>query len=112
MAMTARATADGRPEAARPRQGPCCTDQVLSVEVRPGSYHDSIVLMVASARMLDVDGVRAAMAAMATPLNLAVLRESGLWDPALETAAPDDLVLAALGTDPAAAIRAGETALL
>lgn len=84
---------------------------MLSVEVRPHSYHDSIVLMVASARMLEVEGVTAAMAAMATPLNLEILRESGLWDPALEAAAADDLVLAARAADPAAAIRAGEAAL-
>jgi FdrA protein len=85
--------------------------EVLRVEVRPHSYHDSIVLMVASARMLEVDGVTAAMAAMATPLNLEILSESDLWDPALETAAADDLVLAARAADPAAAIRAGEAAL-
>jgi FdrA protein len=84
---------------------------VLCVEVRPRSYHDSILLMVASARMLEVDGVKAAMAAMATPLNLGILRDGGLWDPALEEAAPDDLVLAARGAGAEAAVRAAEAAL-
>jgi FdrA protein len=84
---------------------------VLFLEVRPRSYHDSILLMVASARMLEVDGVEAAMAAMATPLNLGILRDSGLWDPALEEAAPDDLVLAARGAGAEEAVRAGEAAL-
>src|SRR5437588_5663531 len=84
---------------------------LLSVEVRPRAYHDSIVLMQASARMLEAGGVEAAMAAMATPLNLAVLRESGLWAPELEVAGPGDLVLAARGADPAAALRAGGAAL-
>ena len=51
------------------------------------------------------------MAAMATPLNLGVLTQSGLWDPSLENCRPDDLVLAARGVDPEAAIRAGEAAL-
>src|SRR5436190_6604672 len=67
--------------------------------------------MRASARMLDLEGVAAAMAAMATPLNLALMREGGLWDAALERAGPDDLVLAARGRGAAAAIRAGDSAL-
>jgi FdrA protein len=84
---------------------------VLCVEVRPGSYHDSIVLMVASARMLEVVGVEVAMAAMATPLNLEVLRDVGLWDPTLEQAGAGDLVLAARGAGAEAAIGAAEAAL-
>src|SRR5215469_49769 len=84
---------------------------VLYVEVRPGSYHDSIVLMAASARMVAVDGVEAAIAAMATPVNLELLRESGLWDPALEEAGAGDLVLAARGAAARAAIGAAKSAL-
>jgi FdrA protein len=61
--------------------------------------------------MLDVDGVDAAMAAMATPVNLGVLRASGLWDASLEVAGPSDLVLAARGSDPEAGIRAGAATL-
>ncbi len=83
---------------------------MLSVEVNR-AYHDSIVLMAASARMLAVPGTEAAMAAMATPLNLDLLREGGLWDDALAGAGPDDLVLAARGADPAAALLAGHIAL-
>jgi FdrA protein len=84
---------------------------MLRVDVRR-SYHDSIVLMAASARMLAVPGTEAATAAMATPLNLDLLRESGLWDDAaLFGAGPDDLVLAARGEDPEAAIQAGTAAL-
>jgi FdrA protein len=67
--------------------------------------------MLASARMLEVEGVEAAMAAMATPLNLGLLRESGLWDGRLERAGDGDLVLAARGADPSAAIAAAEAAL-
>jgi len=84
---------------------------VLRVEVRPHRYHDSIVLMVASARMAAAPGVEAAMAAMATELNLQVLRESGLWSNELEGLPPDMLVLAARGDDPVAAIAVGEAAL-
>jgi FdrA protein len=83
---------------------------VLRIEVRRRTYHDSIVLMAASARMLAIDGTDAAMAAMATPLNVDLLREGGLWDETL-AAGPDDLVLAARGRDPDSTIRAGEAAL-
>ena len=83
----------------------------LRVELRPRRYHDSILLMVASARMAAAPGVEAAMAAMATELNLQVFRESGLWSTELETLPADTLVLAARGDDPAAAIAAGEAAL-
>ncbi len=41
----------------------------LLVEVRPRRYHDSLQLLVASARMAAAPGVEAAMAAMATPLG-------------------------------------------
>ena len=84
---------------------------MLSLQVNRHSYHDSILLMLASARMASVEGVEAAMAAMATPSNLSVLREAGLWDSSLESCGLDDLVLAARGADPAAAIRAGQAAL-
>jgi FdrA protein len=75
------------------------------------AYHDSIVLMAASARMLAVPGTDAAMAAMGTSLNLDLLRDGGLWEPALDGTGPDDLVLAARGIDPDAAIEAGRAAL-
>jgi len=84
---------------------------VLKVEVRSRTYHDSIVLMLASRRMLDVPGTEAAIAAMGTPLNLDLLHESGLWSRDLDPAGPDDLVLAARGDDPEAAIRAADRAL-
>ncbi|HEY7199980.1 MAG TPA: FdrA family protein, partial [Candidatus Dormibacteraeota bacterium] len=84
---------------------------MFRIQVQRHTYHDSIILMGASARMLDVAGTEAAMAAMATPLNLDLLREGGLWAEELAGAGPDDLVLAARGRDPDAAIRAGHAAL-
>lgn len=83
---------------------------MFRIEVRRRTYHDSIVLMAASARMLAVEGTDAAMAAMATPLNVDVLRDGGLWDESV-AAGPDDLVLAARGRDPDGAIAAGRAAL-
>jgi FdrA protein len=84
---------------------------VLKVERRRGAYHDSIVLMLASRRMLDAPGVEAAMAAMASDVNLRMLRDAGLWEPSLEGAGQEELVLAARGSDPEAGIRAADAAL-
>ena len=84
---------------------------MLKVVVRPRTYHDSIVLMLASRRMADQPGIDSAMTAMGTPLNLDLLREGGLWAPELESAGPDDLILAARGDDPEAALQAGIEAL-
>jgi FdrA protein len=85
--------------------------RVLKVERRAGAYYDSIVLMHASRRMLDTPGVEAGMAAMASDLNLRMLRDSGLWEQGLEGARQDELILAARGADPEAAIQAAEAAL-
>ena len=76
----------------------------LKAEVRRRTYHDSIVLMLASRRMLDLPGVEAAMAAMGTPLNLDLLRDTGLWSESIATAGPDDLILAARAQDPDAVL--------
>jgi FdrA protein len=84
---------------------------VLRVEVRPRAYHDSIVLMLASRRMLETPGVDAAMVAMATELNLDMIREAGLWSEELAQASANDVVMAARGDDPEAGIRAADSAL-
>jgi FdrA protein len=84
---------------------------MLIVERRPGAYHDSIVLMLASRRMLDTPGVEAAMAAMASDLNVRMLREAGLWEGSLDGVQQDELILAVRGSDPEAGIRAADAAL-
>lgn len=68
------------------------------VEVRHGTYHDSVSLLQVSTRLARVPSVVAAQVAMATPLNLDVLAAMG-FD--LPPTAPDDLVVA-LRVDPAA----------
>ena len=84
---------------------------LLKVEVRRRTYHDSIVLMLASRRMLDLDGVEAAITAMGTPLNLELIRDGGLWSDQLDGAGPDDLILAARAEDPEAALAEALAAL-
>ena len=76
---------------------------VESVEVRAGSYADSVTLMQVSQRTAAVDGVEAALVAMATPLNLDLLTRQGFACP---TATPNDLVVAIRAVDEAA-LRAG-----
>ncbi len=51
------------------------------VQARPGAYADSVTLMQVSAKAQAVSGVRAAMIAMATELNLALLAELGMTAP-------------------------------
>jgi len=61
------------------------------VEVRPGAYHDSVTLMLASRAVAEEPGVAAALVAMATELNLDLLRGLGFPPP---QAGPNDLVIA------------------
>jgi FdrA protein len=82
------------------------------VEVRRGSYHDSVTLMQVSRAVADVDGVLAAQVAMATDLNVDVLRGMGFALP--DGLGPADLVVAVRARDEtahAAALAALATAL-
>lgn len=62
------------------------------LDVRAGSYHDSVALMRVSQQANREAGVRAALVAMATPLNLDLLAGMGFTVPA--GAAPNDLLVA------------------
>jgi FdrA protein len=71
----------------------------VHVEVRRGTYHDSVTLMQASQQVAEQPGVRAAMVAMATPLNLEVYERLG-FDPAeIASATPNDLLVAVDAAD-------------
>jgi FdrA protein len=62
-----------------------------SIEVRRGAYQDSVTLMQLSQRLQHVDGVRAALVAMATDLNLDLLDAMGFERP---ESSPNDMVVA------------------
>ena len=62
------------------------------VELRRGAYHDSVSLMQVSRAVAGTAGVTAAQVAMATELNVDVLRGMGFDVPA--EAGPNDLVVA------------------
>ncbi|HSF26915.1 MAG TPA: FdrA family protein [Actinomycetes bacterium] len=67
------------------------------VEVRHGSYHDSVSLMQVSKAVSLVPGVRAALVAMGTELNLDLLAGMG-FGPA-PSASPSDLLVAVEAAD-------------
>jgi FdrA protein len=77
------------------------------VEVRRGTYHDSVTLMQVSRQAEELPGVEAAAAVAATPVNLELLARQGFAvDPA--GLGPSDLVLCVRAADDAAAGEAME----
>jgi FdrA protein len=74
------------------------------LELRPGTYRDSVTLMQLSRVLADERGVISALVAMATPLNLDLLAGLGFSPP--EGATPNDLVLAVAAADDDALRRA------
>lgn len=64
------------------------------IELRPGTYRDSVTLMEISQAVSVVPGVTAAIVAMATPLNIELYERLG-FDPAdITLATPNDLMVA------------------
>jgi FdrA protein len=67
------------------------------VELRSGSYHDSVTLMQVSVALRELAGVSSALVAMATELNLDLLSDQGFSAPAEAT--PADLMVAVDAAD-------------
>ncbi|HYS31201.1 MAG TPA: FdrA family protein [Streptosporangiaceae bacterium] len=85
---------------------------VEHVEARAGAYADSVTLMQITARAQAVDGVRAALVAMATDLNLGLMAGLGLAAP--PGTGPNDMLVAIVADDTgslAAALAAVDAAL-
>ncbi|NUO33689.1 MAG: DUF1116 domain-containing protein, partial [Dermatophilaceae bacterium] len=76
------------------------------VELRSGAYFDSVTLMQVSRTVASAPGVESAQVAMATELNLEVIRGMGFDVP---ESAPNDLVVAIRGDE--AGVAAGLSAL-
>ncbi|MDX1659370.1 MAG: hypothetical protein R3343_11160 [Nitriliruptorales bacterium] len=70
------------------------------IEVRKGTYIDSVALLNISQRVAEVDGVDAALVAMATELNLGFLEPMG-FDASEVAAGPNDLLVAIRAADEA-----------
>lgn len=79
-----------------------------AVEVRRGTYHDSVSLMQVSRQVASAPGVEAAQVAMATDLNLDVIRGMGFEVP--DDTRPNDLVVAIRAADETG-IEAGRAAV-
>ncbi len=62
--------------------------------VRPNLYQDSVNLMLLSAQLRELPGVRDAAVMMGTPLNKDRYREAGLLTPGIAAAGPNDLCIA------------------
>jgi FdrA protein len=78
------------------------------VDVRAGSYHDSVTLMQVTKAVAGVPGVLAAQVAMGTELNLDLLGGMGFAHP--DGAGPNDLVVALRAVDEGA-LEAGRQAV-
>jgi FdrA protein len=77
------------------------------IEVRKGTYHDSVTLMQVSRQAEQLPGVEAAAAVAATPVNLELLARQG-FDVDGAGLGPSDLVICVRGADEAVAERALE----
>ncbi len=84
---------------------------VTRIHVEPNAYYDSVALMAVAARVNRVPGVDLAALVMGTTLNLEMLRDSGLGDPALDDVSPNDLVVAVRAVDEGTARAAIQQAL-
>lgn len=71
------------------------------VELRSGSYYDSVSLMQASDVVAATPGVTAAIVAMATPLNLDLYARLGFPPEPVAAATPNDLLVAVAAADDA-----------
>lgn len=76
--------------------------------LRKDSYYDSVFLMLISSDIKKMDGVSEAVVAMGTEMNLDLLRDMGMSGPELDTAGPNDLIIALEASDAATASSAEE----
>ncbi|MFQ5889844.1 MAG: acyl-CoA synthetase FdrA [Gemmatimonadota bacterium] len=79
---------------------------VLVSEVRPGVYHDSIVLMQLHSALAELPGVLDAGAVMASPENLTLLEANGLLPAGACSLGPSDLLVVVRAESDAAATEA------
>lgn len=69
--------------------------------IKPSEYHDSVTLMLVAREVSHLEGVKDAAVIMATEANKGLLKNAGLLTPEIETASPNDLVVAVSGEDKA-----------
>jgi FdrA protein len=72
---------------------------VIEVEIRSGSYYDSVILMQLQRSLVELPGVLDAGVVMGTGANKEVLAQSNLLAPEVQGAVADDLVIVVKGKD-------------
>ena len=82
--------------------------QTVKVQIRPGAYYDSVVLMQLQRALAALPGVGEVGVVMGTAANKELLEQSGLLTAEARRAGADDLVIAVRGTDDAA-VEAAQT---
>lgn len=76
---------------------------VTKAQVRPGAYHDSVLLMQLQRSLVALPGVLDAGVVMGTEANKAILTQSGLLPSEARAAEADDLVIVVRAADETAA---------
>ena len=85
---------------------------ITKIEIRPGAYYDSVVLMHLQKALTGLEGVVDAGVVMATPANCELLMDGDLYPEEARSANPDDLLIvvkadsAAAGADALAQVDA------
>ncbi len=62
--------------------------------IKPSEYHDSVTLMLVARELTKMSGVLDAAVVMGTEANKSLLKDAALLTPEIETATPNDLVIA------------------
>jgi len=75
----------------------------VKVEIRPGAYYDSVVLMQLQRALASLPGVVDVGVVMGTDANKELLVQSNLFPPEAQAAKADDLLIVVRATDEAAA---------
>jgi FdrA protein len=70
---------------------------VKKILVRKNAYYDSVFLMLATKALKQQPGIKEAVTAMGTEVNLGLLKEIGLLSGEAESAGPNDLIIAIEG---------------
>lgn len=61
--------------------------------VRKKTYFDSVTLMSLTAKIKKIDGVKEALVAMATEMNIDILHNTGLYQDSVDGVTPNDLII-------------------
>lgn len=78
----------------------------IATRLLPSAYYDSVTLMLVAKELLAMPGVQDCAVVMGTPANLALMRDAHLLTDDARAATPNDLVIAVLAANDAAAASA------